>query len=113
MRKIIVQWLFKKAFEQYIFPFSRSDEKIQKMNEAQRTEYFRQAIELTENRVYTQEVEEIIRVYYQKLSVKSFNGVEQASYRQALLLFQELDKRIKSQAVLYKAPSLPKTSNLK
>lgn len=104
MKGKLLEWLFERTFRAYSYTFRRSDEIIEAMKDPERREYYRQAKELAENKVFRQEMEEMIRRYYQELSLKSTTKLEQQGYRMALLSLQDLDRRIKSLALLSKPP---------
>lgn len=111
LRNWLVSVLFEDWFAGYVFPFDRSSSLILGMPEAERVEYFRQAKELRENRVYTLEIQELIRVYYQKLAVDSKTEVERTAYRLTVKALQDLDRRIQSLAVQYHPETI--TNSLK
>ena len=103
---MIVQWLFNKLYGGYAYPFKRSDAKIMEMADAEKKEYYRQAKDLLENRVYMQENEEAVRNFYQELAVKTGSKVEQQAYRLTLMFIQAQDKRVRSLASLYQPPNV-------
>lgn len=107
----IIKWLFSYWFGMYVFPFDRSTETILGMSEPERTEYFRQAKDLLDNRAYKQEIQELIRVYFQELAVKSESDVERTAYRLTIKALQDLDKRMHTLATQYHPPTVTKSLN--
>jgi len=108
---MLIEWLFSKRYKAYSYPFDRSNDKIAEMKDAERTEYYRQAKDLLENRVYIQELQELIRKYYQELALKSISKEEIQAYRLTLKAIQDLDGRVKALASLYVKPSFNKASD--
>lgn len=106
-----IEWVFQRWFAGYIFPFDRSSELILGMYEPERMEYYRQAKELIENRAYKQEIQELIRIYYQELAIKSTSKVEQTAYRLTIKALQDLDKRFATLATQYHPQTI--TNSLK
>lgn len=80
------------------------------MPDAEKTEYYRQAKDLLDNRVYIQEMQELIRQYYQELALKTNGKVEQQAYRLTLKAIQDFDVRLHNLASLYKTPALNRIS---
>lgn len=108
---MIIEWMFEKLFKTYHFPFAKSDELIGKMQDAERTEYYRQAKDLLENRVFVQELQELIRTYYAELACKSTSKVEQNAYRLTLKSIQDLEKRVRVLGMMYKSPIISNSLN--
>jgi len=108
---MLIEWLFSKKFKAYTYPFDKSNDRIAAMKDAERTEYYRQAKELMENRVYIQEMQELVRKYYQELALKSTNKMEIQAYRLTLKAIQDLDGRVKALASLYVTPTINKASD--
>lgn len=103
---MIVEWIFRQLFSAFKYTFRRSDDRISEMKEAERTEYYRQAKDLLENRVYLQEMEELVRRYYQELALKTRSKLEQQAYRLTLKAVQELDGRVRNLASMYAPPNI-------
>jgi len=112
MKHRIIQWLFERWFAGYVLPFDSSDSVISKMNEAERTEYYRQAQDLLENRVFILEMQEGTRKLMQKLAVGTTSETERIAYRLTLKWVQELEKKIHDRAILYKKPYLTNVKEL-
>lgn len=108
---MLIDWIFSKLFKAYAYPFSRSNDRIAAMKDAERMEYYRQAKDLLDNRVYRQEMEEIVRRFYQELALKTPSNMEMQAYRLTLKLAQDLDGRIKSLASLYVPPTAIKSTD--
>lgn len=104
----ILQAEFKRRFKQYEFPFESADAKIRTMNEAQRMRYYNDAKELLSNTAFKGEFEELIRVYYQRLAIKTMTELDITTYRLVLIAIKELQDRFNKISPMY-AP--PKASN--
>lgn len=90
-----------KKFEAYEFPFERSDDKILALGEGDRRAYFFQATKLLENPVWKQEIEELIRTFYQELALKALTKEEIHAYRLTLIAIKRLEERITELAQNY------------
>ena len=91
----VIQEQFAKEFALYEFPFEKADDKILKMDEGERKEYFRQAKEdVLESKVWSIEIQELIRVFYQELAIKTTTEVEREAYRLTLIALQKLNARM-------------------
>lgn len=108
----IIDKIFERAFRTYKYPFEKADAKIFQMPEPTRKEYFRQASMMVDNVAYQIEMKELIRKYYQELSLKTTTGTEQAAYRLTLKALQDLDGRFKHLARLYSPVETKYTENL-
>jgi cell fate (sporulation/competence/biofilm development) regulator YmcA (YheA/YmcA/DUF963 family) len=109
----LVQYLFKKWFSGYVMPFETSDDKLFKMKEPERTEYYRQAKELLENRVFVAEMQEEVRKFMQKLAVSTTNDIERTAYRLTLKWINDFQIKVAQRAMLYKTPVITNyTKNL-
>lgn len=97
----LVEWYFKKRFASFVFPFEKSDEKIMRMGDAEKKEYYRQAKDLLENRVWKQESEEALREFYQQLAVKTLGLTDQQAHRLVCIFIKNFYKRVASLASLY------------
>lgn len=72
------------------------------MNEAQRRNYYQQARELQDNEVFKDVLNESVRKFYQRLSVKTNGKVEQSAYRTTLVwITDEFLKVIEGFAVMF------------
>jgi len=89
MRILFIKWAFKHLFKGYQFPFEKLNDKLIRMNDAHRKNYYQQARELLEMEVYKDIMQEAIRKFYQKLSVSSNSSIEQAAYRLTLIWINE------------------------
>lgn len=107
---MLIEWIFGRLFKGYRFDFSRSDAKIAAMKDAERVEYYRQAKDLLENRVYIQETQDLIRRYYAELALKTGSKLEQQAYRLTLKALQDFETRVRSLAVLYHPPTINEMS---
>lgn len=103
---LLIELVFTRRFASFEYPFERSDAKIMSMQDAEKKEYYRQAKDLLENRVYVQEMQELIRSFYQDLSIKTVEAVDMQAHRLTLLAIQNLDKRIRGLASLYSPPTI-------
>lgn len=101
-----VQWVFRKKFQAYVFPFESSDAKIAKMSDAEKKEYYRQAKDLLENRVFQQELQESIRKFYQELALKTGSVADMQAHRLTCTFIQDFHRRVMSLATLYQPPSI-------
>lgn len=108
---MLIEYIFRKLYGNYVFPFERSTSKIARMKEAERTEYYLSAKRIIDEPAYNQEMQECIRKFYQELAIKTDNKIDQAAYRLTLKFAQELDKRFKTLASLYAPPKLSKPFN--
>lgn len=107
----IVSYLFKKWYNGYVLPFGDSDSVVANMAEPERTEYYRQAKELLENRVFVLEMQEGTRKLMQKLAVSTTNETERTAYRLTLKWVQELERKITERSLMYKRPTGNNLSN--
>jgi len=73
---------------------------------AERTEYFRQAKDLLDNRVFNQELKELIRTYYQEMACKTTNAEELNYYRLTIKALSDLEKRVRGLAIQYVPPGI-------
>jgi len=89
----VIDKIFQRYFKTFEYPFDRSDKLISQMKAPERKEYFRQAKDVLENRAIKQEIQEVVRQYYQELAIKTQNPVEQMAYRLALKALQDLNGR--------------------
>lgn len=105
-----VEWYFKKRFSAYLFPFERSDEKIMQMPDAEKKEYYRQAKDLLENRVFKQEIQEALRKKYQELSLNTANVSDMQAHRLACTFIKDFHTRIQALASLYQPPNITNIS---
>ena len=103
MKQKLIEWMFYKCFRGYVFPFEKLNDKLLKMTEAQRRNYFASAKELMENEVLNDVLEEAVRKFYQELSVKSQGKLEQGAYRLTLTwINQQFKNKIKELALLFR-----------
>lgn len=103
---MLIEWIFGRVFRGYTYEFSSSDKKLSQMKEAELTEYYRQAKDLLENRVFQQEMQELIRKYYAELALKTGSKLEMQSYRLTLKAIQDFELRVRNLACMYKPPSI-------
>lgn len=108
---MIIEKVFAKLYGTYHYPFMKADERIGKMNEAERTAYYNEALSLTGNKAFVLEMQELIRTVYSELACKSVSKVEQNAYRLTLKSLQDFDKRIRTLANMYKPPNVNKPLN--
>ena len=82
------------------------------MKPVEKTEYYRAARDVLENRTYKQEMQELVRRLYKELSTKAVGKLEQQGYRMCLIALHDFERRLKDLSLLYRPPSGPPTSNL-
>lgn len=107
----LVNYIFSNVFFGYVFPFNTADDKLEKMNQAQRNNYYREAQELLGMKVYQSEIEELIRHFYNELAIKTKDEKDMTAYRLTLLMLQKLNNRIQFLAQMYREPELPNNLN--
>lgn len=101
----LIQWMFERRFNNFIY-FRKSDEKIYAMNDAERVEYYRQAVDLVNNRVHRQELEEVIRSMYIELAKEKDTKIERDARRLVILAIGKYEDRIRGLATMYRSPSV-------
>lgn len=102
MKQRIVEKLFYWIFKGYVFPFDKLNDKLLRMDETKRRNYFGKAKELLENEVFTDVLQECTRKLYQELSVKSQGKVEQTSYRATLTWINDFHKKFQELALQFR-----------
>lgn len=92
---------FKKEFGDFDYPFKTSDQKLAKMHESDRLAYYKEAKSIRNSSVIVQEINEITRILYQKLSLEE-EKPERMMYKGALLFLNRFKGRINELAKNYK-----------
>lgn len=87
-------YVMRTFFNGYLFPFEAVEEKFQKLNEEQKVGYALDAKQITESRVFREEMEGATRKIYQELAVKSTSTESVIAYRMTLKFIQDFYARL-------------------
>lgn len=102
MKHLLAQFIFRMFFKGYQFPFEKLNEKLIRMNEVHRRNYYQQAREILEMEVYQDILQEGIRKFYQQLSVKANGKIDQTAYRLTLTwITEEMDGMLRKLALSF------------
>src|SRR3990167_5183629 len=85
---------FNELYGTYQFPFEKADQKLEQMKEPERLEYYREARDINNGRVWKMEMEEIILQFYQDMALKVTTELEQHAHRLTLIALQKLSTRM-------------------
>lgn len=104
--KDIVEQMFRYRFYNFEFPFKSSDKKIAEMANAERMRFYNDALQIETNIAWKQELEELVRTYYQELALKALDEKDVYAYRLCLMSLKRLQERLSSLGSLYKPPTV-------
>lgn len=91
-------WVVRKVFEKYygnfIYPFEKVDEKRYNLSPAGQYRYLMDVNSWVESVAFKNELEELIRKFYQELSIKANDDILKTAYRLILIFLQNYESRL-------------------
>ena len=93
---------FKKKYKHFIYPFITADIAIKRMNQTDKTKYYKAAVEIRDNSIIKQELNEVARQLYYELAVEPKGNMKpfiKASYKGALLFANKFYSRFQTLAL--------------
>lgn len=107
----IVRKIFEKRFKYFIYPFERSDEVIERLSYAERLSYLEDCNRWFKSKAYKTEMEELLRTFYQELSLKSTSEIHRTGYRLGCIFVKNMENRLNYLQTLYEAEDNKKITN--
>lgn len=103
LRRQIVLAAYNKYFGRFVYSFEKTDEKIARLTETERNEYYRSITEWVTSNAYKIEYEGEVGETYEELASKASNEDVMTAYRLALLKTKNRDLRYKDKVKIFNA----------
>jgi len=97
MLKRFKQWIVRKTFERfykyYLYPFEKADTVLDELPERAKYLYLDDIRHWVDSKAYKVEMEELVRTFYQELSIKPLSTENLIGYRLCLIFLKNLEAR--------------------
>lgn len=97
----IIRKIFARRFKYFDYSFQRADEYLAGLLPSKRISYYKAISDWKESDAYKIEMQEIVKTFYEELSVKTIQEPQFSGYRLVLLFIQRYEQRMNYLAKKY------------